>query len=30
VRDIRQGPDGHLYLITDEDNGKLMMLVPAQ
>lgn len=28
VRDVRQGPDGHLYLITDEDNGKLMMLVP--
>ena len=28
VRDIRQGPDGHLYLITDEDNGKLMRIVP--
>jgi glucose/arabinose dehydrogenase len=27
VRDIRQGPDGQLYLITDEDNGKLMRLV---
>ena len=27
VRDVRQGPDGHLYLITDEDNGKLMRLV---
>ncbi len=28
VRDIRQGPDGHLYLITDEDNGKLLRIVP--
>ena len=28
VRDIRQGPDGHLYLITDEVNGKLMRIVP--
>ena len=27
VRDVRQGPDGHLYLITDEDNGKLMRVV---
>lgn len=27
VRDVRQGPDGHLYLITDEDNGKLMRIV---
>ena len=28
VRDVRQGPDGHLYLITDEDNGKLMRIIP--
>jgi glucose/arabinose dehydrogenase len=28
VRDVRQGPDGQLYLITDEDNGKLMRIVP--
>ncbi|MES2315982.1 MAG: PQQ-dependent sugar dehydrogenase [Pseudomonadota bacterium] len=27
VRDVRQGPDGALYLITDEDNGKLMKIV---
>ncbi len=27
VRDVRQGPDGQLYLLTDEDNGKLMRLV---
>ena len=26
VRDVRQGPDGQLYLITDEENGKLMRL----
>ncbi|HEY0064446.1 MAG TPA: PQQ-dependent sugar dehydrogenase [Telluria sp.] len=30
VRDVRQGPDGHLYLITDEDKGKLLMLVPEK
>lgn len=28
VRDVRQGPDGHLYLITDEANGRLMRIVP--
>lgn len=27
VRDVRQGPDGHLYLITDDANGKLMRIV---
>ena len=27
VRDVRQGPDGQLYLITDEDNGKILRLV---
>jgi aldose sugar dehydrogenase len=29
VRDVRQGPDGYLYLLTDERNGKLLRLVPA-
>ncbi|MES2899230.1 MAG: PQQ-dependent sugar dehydrogenase [Pseudomonadota bacterium] len=24
VRDVRQGPDGHLYLLTDEANGALL------
>jgi len=24
VRDVRQGPDGHLYLLTDEDDGQLL------
>jgi glucose/arabinose dehydrogenase len=28
VRDVRQGPDGHLYLLTDESNGKLLRIVP--
>jgi glucose/arabinose dehydrogenase len=27
VRDVRQGPDGHLYLITDEENGQLLRVV---
>lgn len=27
VRDVRQGPDGQLYLLTDEDNGKLLRVV---
>ena len=27
VRDVRQGPDGQLYFITDEENGKLMRVV---
>jgi glucose/arabinose dehydrogenase len=27
VRDVRQGPDGHVYLITDDANGKLMRIV---
>jgi glucose/arabinose dehydrogenase len=27
VRDVRQGPDGHLYLLTDDDNGQLMRIV---
>ncbi len=29
-RDIEQGPDGALYLLTDEENGKLLKLVPKQ
>jgi glucose/arabinose dehydrogenase len=29
VRDVRQGPDGYLYLLTDEDNGELLRIVPA-
>ncbi len=29
VRDVRQGPDGHLYVLTDEDDGALLRIVPA-
>jgi glucose/arabinose dehydrogenase len=28
VRDVQQGPDGLLYLITDADNGQLLRVVP--
>jgi len=28
VRDVRQGPDGLLYLLTDSGNGRLLRLVP--
>lgn len=24
IRDVRQGPDGHVYLLTDESNGRLL------
>ncbi|WP_341520968.1 PQQ-dependent sugar dehydrogenase [Pseudomonas sp. G.S.17] len=24
IRDVRQGPDGYLYVLTDEDNGRLL------
>jgi glucose/arabinose dehydrogenase len=29
IRDVRAGPDGLLYLLTDEDDGKLIRLEPA-
>ena len=28
VRDVRQGPDGLLYLVTDEDDGKIVRVLP--
>jgi glucose/arabinose dehydrogenase len=28
VRDVRQGPDGFLYLVTDESKGKLLRVLP--
>jgi glucose/arabinose dehydrogenase len=28
IRDVRQGPDGKLYVITDEDDGALMRIEP--
>lgn len=30
VRDVRQGPDGALYLVTDEKNGELWRLAPRK
>ncbi|MGN6104452.1 MAG: PQQ-dependent sugar dehydrogenase, partial [Kofleriaceae bacterium] len=29
-RDVRVGPEGALYLLTDEDHGELLALVPAE
>jgi glucose/arabinose dehydrogenase len=29
IRDVRQGPDGLLYVITDEDDGALLRIEPA-
>ncbi|WP_284736054.1 PQQ-dependent sugar dehydrogenase [Dongia deserti] len=29
IRDVRQGPDGYLYLLTDEDDGRILRLEPA-
>ena len=28
IRDVRQGPDGYLYVLTDNPKGRLMRLVP--
>jgi len=30
IRDVRAGADGNLYLVTDEDNGKLLKLEPPR
>ena len=29
IRDVRQGPDGYLYVLTEEDNAALLRLEPA-
>ena len=29
IREVRQGPDGLLYLLTDEDDGAVLRLEPA-
>ncbi|WP_460035744.1 PQQ-dependent sugar dehydrogenase [Methylothermus subterraneus] len=29
IRHVRQGPDGAVYLLTDQDNGQILRLVPA-
>lgn len=28
IRDVRQGPDGALYILTDEDDGRLLRIAP--
>ena len=30
IRDVRNGPDGYIYLLTDETNGVVARLEPAQ
>lgn len=30
IRDVRQGPDGALYLVTDEDDGELLRIAPRR
>jgi len=29
IRDVRQGPDGYVYLLTDESDGRILRLEPA-
>jgi len=29
IRDVRQGPDGLLYVLTDSSKGKLIRLLPG-
>jgi glucose/arabinose dehydrogenase len=29
IRDVRQGPDGALYVLTDNKRGRLLRLVPV-
>ena len=29
IRDVREGPDGALWVLTDEDDGQLLRLTPA-
>ena len=29
IRDVRQGPDELLYLLTDEDDGAVLRIEPA-
>lgn len=30
IRDVREGPDGALYVMTDRDEGKILRLAPAR
>ena len=29
IREVREGPDGLLYLLTDEDDGALLRIEPS-
>ena len=29
IRDVRQGPEGALYLLTDAEDGRLLKIAPA-
>ena len=30
IRDVRQGPDGALYIVTDQANGELWRIAPRR
>jgi glucose/arabinose dehydrogenase len=30
VRDVRQGPDGYIYVLTDDDDGQLIRIKPIK
>jgi glucose/arabinose dehydrogenase len=30
IRDVRQGPDGAIYLVTDNAKGRILKLVPKR
>jgi glucose/arabinose dehydrogenase len=30
IRDVQEGPDGHLYVVTDEGDGEVARVVPAR
>ena len=30
IRDVRQGPDGALYLLTDNSAGRILRIAPAK
>ena len=30
IREVKVGPDGHLYLLTDSENGKVLRVSPGE
>jgi glucose/arabinose dehydrogenase len=30
IRDVREGPDGAIYVLTDEENGKLLRIQQSE